>query len=114
MIQGVVVEEEVDDKECPICFLNYGALNSVVCCNQSICTNCYVELRNAQPVTKNCHCPFCHQLGFVTTYSAPLKFDYSNDRCSNDLRLEGSDKKAASAPSSSRRRGSASGFPTLL
>ena len=105
VVQGVaIVDEPEGNLECPICFNNYHALNNVVCCKQRICTNCYVELRNAQPVAKNCHCPFCHQLGFVTTYTAPSQFDYSND-----VSFEKSGKKEA--PSSSQRRGSGNSFP---
>ena len=60
------------------CYLNYLA-NSATCCKEEICTNCYVELRNAKPLASECPCPFCHQMGFVTKFVPKPEFDYSND-----------------------------------
>ncbi len=78
-----------EDTECPICYLNYTALNSVTCCKQVICTNCYVELRNAKPVASECPCPFCHQMGFLTKYTPRSRFDYSNDVQHTNMSGEG-------------------------
>lgn len=49
-----------EDSECPICFLNYVALNEALCCKQMICTDCYLLMKHTaiQAVVK-CPCPFC-------------------------------------------------------
>ena len=33
------------DEECPICFLNYPALNRSKCCGKGICTECFLQLK---------------------------------------------------------------------
>jgi len=50
------------ETECPICFNDFEQLNSVSCCNQFICTDCYVKIR--KPGQINCLCPFCDNAGF--------------------------------------------------
>ena len=51
--------------ECPICFNDLEHLNAVMCCNQFICTDCYVKIR--RPGEVNCICPFCDSQGFPVT-----------------------------------------------
>eukprot|EP01036_Dinobryon_divergens_P025277 gene25277-33807_t len=60
-------DSEVRDKECPICFLNYENLNSVVCCNQNVCTDCFVQLKIAND---KCACPFCGKDTLSVTFIA--------------------------------------------
>ena len=43
-------------EECPICFLYFPTMNSSKCCNQSICTSCYLQVRPQEGKTE---CPFC-------------------------------------------------------
>jgi len=69
----------VDVSECPICFLTYKSLNDSSCCNEKICTNCYIALRNDSCAAFSNRCPFCHQVGFLTKYNKKSKFDYMND-----------------------------------
>lgn len=93
-------EEECDEvlqsssNECPICFMNWKALNMVTCCRQHICTGCYVDVRNRETSQESDNsalglfqsaisslgfngsgcdaavaaatiCPFCNKVGFV-------------------------------------------------
>lgn len=50
------------ETECPICFNDFEQLNAVMCCNQLVCTQCYVTIR--KPGEVNCICPFCDHAGF--------------------------------------------------
>ena len=43
-------------EECPICFLYFPTMNSSKCCNQTICTSCYLQVR---PQNGSSECPFC-------------------------------------------------------
>ena len=55
-----IFTEIYENTECPICFLNYEALNEALCCKQMICTECYLLMKHTaiQAVVK-CPCPFC-------------------------------------------------------
>ena len=70
---------KVEPVECPICFLNYNEINRVDCCQQNICTDCYVTVRNTMPDPEKCICPFCNKTGFKITYIAAPRFDYHHD-----------------------------------
>jgi hypothetical protein len=64
--------EETDGQhECPICFFHYAQINVTVCCQASICTECYLQLQpyqkpnastSAQKLAKTQLnvCPFCN------------------------------------------------------
>jgi hypothetical protein len=43
-------------EECPICFLYFPTINASKCCNQAICTSCYLQVRPQEGQTE---CPFC-------------------------------------------------------
>lgn len=84
--------------ECPICFLvrplllplvSYtlaeGALlqyyppniNRSRCCDQAICTECFVQIKRAEPTTTHlvsepASCPYCVQENFGVTYAPPV------------------------------------------
>ena len=60
------LEEEIGE-ECPICFINYQALNHVICCKQAICTECYISLKIADSA---CVCPFCNIPNFNVEYKS--------------------------------------------
>lgn len=57
--------QEIRDQECPICFLNFECLNSVSCCKQNVCTECFVQLKSSNA---KCACPFCGKDSFMVTY----------------------------------------------
>lgn len=88
-----------DATECPICFLTYPPyLNQTRCCDQPICTECFVQIKRADPHLREHHpdgqardpneglnpedppemlisepaaCPYCQQPEFGVTYDAP-------------------------------------------
>ncbi|KAJ5728591.1 uncharacterized protein N7483_003099 [Penicillium malachiteum] len=88
-----------DSSECPICFLYYPPyLNRTRCCDQPICSECFVQIKRPDPhppehgepdsnaptpadgaqaeqesqlVSEPSACPFCVQPEFGVTYAAP-------------------------------------------
>ncbi|CAL1704221.1 unnamed protein product [Somion occarium] len=63
--------------ECPICFLYYPSnINYSRCCNQAICTECFVQIKRADPTTTHlvsepACCPYCVQPNFGVVYTPP-------------------------------------------
>ena len=88
-----------DAVECPICFLFYPKfLNKTRCCDQAICTECFVQIKRPDPhppehhsepgqphidagaastgneddlVSEPAQCPYCNQPEFGITYESP-------------------------------------------
>ncbi|KAH7018982.1 hypothetical protein EDB80DRAFT_186652 [Ilyonectria destructans] len=88
-----------DADECPICFLSYPPyLNHTRCCDQPICSECFVQIKRADPHLPEHHpdgetrnpnegvtaeippeqlisepsaCPYCQQPEFGVTYDPP-------------------------------------------
>lgn len=85
-----------DASECPICFLYYPPyLNKTRCCDQPICSECFVQIKRPDPhppehqdpsnpsstpaepqdevqlVSEPAACPFCVQPDFGVTYDPP-------------------------------------------
>lgn len=88
-----------DASECPICFLSYPPyLNHTRCCDQPICSECFVQIKRADPHLPEHHpdgeardpnagldpedppemlisepsaCPYCQQPEFGVTYDPP-------------------------------------------
>lgn len=58
--------ESPDSEECPICFLNYTIFNNVNCCNNYICTECYLQVKSPKEKTI---CPFCNNPNFAVTFN---------------------------------------------
>lgn len=63
--------------ECPICFLYYPPnINHSRCCDQAICTECFVQIKRAEPdpkhlVSEPASCPYCVQENFGVVYAPP-------------------------------------------
>ncbi|KZT74161.1 hypothetical protein DAEQUDRAFT_754109 [Daedalea quercina L-15889] len=63
--------------ECPICFLYYPPnINHSRCCDQAICTECFVQIKRAEPnpthlVSEPAACPYCVQENFGVVYAPP-------------------------------------------
>lgn len=81
--------------ECPICFLYYPPyLNHTRCCDQPICSECFVQIKRPDPhfpeghgdqenpnpdpeeeagllISEPAQCPYCQQPEFGVTYEAP-------------------------------------------
>ncbi|KAI0055496.1 hypothetical protein BV25DRAFT_1772549, partial [Artomyces pyxidatus] len=66
-----------DAAECPICFLYYPSnINHSRCCDQAICTECFVQIKRAEPtvthlVSEPACCPYCVQDNFGVVYTPP-------------------------------------------
>ncbi|KAL9621229.1 MAG: hypothetical protein Q9160_004362 [Pyrenula sp. 1 TL-2023] len=98
--QPIEVHLYKDASECPICFIYYPAyLNTTRCCDQPICSECFVQIKRPDPhppeheqpdpnapplseadrlamsdgqlVSEVATCPFCKQPEFGITYSPP-------------------------------------------
>ena len=79
-------DEYADSKfnsECPICFLYYPSpLNFSRCCHQPICTECFVQMKRADPTSTNPpsseprSCPFCVEPNFGVTYTPPEALEH--------------------------------------
>lgn len=85
-----------DGSECPICFLYYPPyLNHTRCCDQPICSECFVQIKRPDPhfpeghgdgenphadpeeeagllISEPAQCPYCQQPEFGVTYDPPL------------------------------------------
>ncbi|OAR01416.1 hypothetical protein LLEC1_02621 [Akanthomyces lecanii] len=101
-VNGQLLEVHLykDATDCPICFLSYPPyLNSTRCCDQAICTECFVQIKRADPHLPEHHpdgqpltdpdrrpdpedlpemltsepsaCPYCQQPEFGVTYEPP-------------------------------------------
>lgn len=44
-------------QECPICFMHYKEVNTTMCCEAVLCTECYLQIK---PANKDAPCPFCN------------------------------------------------------
>lgn len=82
-----------DAIECPICFIYYPPyLNQTRCCDQAICSECFVQIKRPDPhppehpdptnpappeenpetlVSEPANCPYCQQAEFGVTYDPP-------------------------------------------
>ncbi|KNE69436.1 hypothetical protein AMAG_13797 [Allomyces macrogynus ATCC 38327] len=57
--------------ECPICFLFYPSnINKSVCCDQPICTECFVQIKRPD-ADHPADCPYCVHPGFAVVYAPP-------------------------------------------
>ncbi|EJD53049.1 hypothetical protein AURDEDRAFT_110838 [Auricularia subglabra TFB-10046 SS5] len=63
--------------ECPICLLYYPPnMNRSRCCDQAICTECFVQIKRAEPTTTHlvsepAACPYCVRDNFGVIYAPP-------------------------------------------
>lgn len=58
--------------ECPICLLNFPALNHTDgCCGAAICTDCYLKVLYSRSEDTVQQCPFCNKPGYKVTYHGP-------------------------------------------
>lgn len=95
--QAIEVFLYKDSTECPICFLYYPPyLNKTRCCDQAICSECFVQIKRPDPhppehhdpsnsasapqdisadaealVSEPACCPYCQQSEFGVTYEPP-------------------------------------------
>jgi hypothetical protein len=56
--------------DCPICFNSYPRnINKTCCCDQPICTRCFVNLRMQR--NNKVSCPYCKQIALGVIYDPP-------------------------------------------
>jgi len=53
------------DRECPICFMYYSESNVTKCCNATVCTECYLQIKSQKD--RNTTCPFCNNPKMTVT-----------------------------------------------
>lgn len=130
-----------DASECPICFLYYPPyLNKTRCCDQAICSECFVQIKRPDPhapehtdpsappllegnsnedvlegelVSEPAACPFCVQPEFGITYEPPLfrrGLAYASQTTPNPL----ANSTAAMSSSSSLASGTSNESPFPL
>lgn len=128
-----------DATECPICFLYYPPyLNRTRCCDQAICSECFVQIKRPDPhppehtdpsgavsrstensepidpeslVSEPAACPFCVQPEFGITYDPPTfrkGLTYVNQASTHPLAGKGSAMSSSSSLASARSGGQAS------
>ncbi|KAH0584309.1 hypothetical protein H2248_009853 [Termitomyces sp. 'cryptogamus'] len=98
--------------ECPICFLYYPPnINHSRCCDQAICTECFVQIKRSEPTTTHivsepAACPYCVQENFGVVYTPPPW--RAGTGCENSLFAESSRSQqqspAPSYPTHKRRQ----------
>eukprot|EP00457_Paulinella_chromatophora_P007259 gb/GEZN01007281.1/.p1 GENE.gb/GEZN01007281.1/~~gb/GEZN01007281.1/.p1 ORF type:complete len:387 (-),score=56.34 gb/GEZN01007281.1/:235-1395(-) len=72
--KGVEEEEEEEMEECPICLLFYtGGMNRATCCRHSICTECYLQVKDPKGAASTC--PFCQSNRFHAVFRGALTAD---------------------------------------
>jgi hypothetical protein len=54
-----------EDRECPICFMYYSETNVSKCCNATVCTECYLQVKPQKD--KHTTCPFCNNPKLIVT-----------------------------------------------
>lgn len=91
-------EDNDENYECCICFVNYLAINHTSCCNERICTNCYLLISSNNQanrgkvvlMTKSMNCPFCGKKSFSVVYRPLRNDDPSNSetRQSHEVTIE--------------------------
>jgi len=76
-LKGEEVRRKETDTECPICFLNYAQVNQTKCCQGSLCTECYLQVR---PPKEKVACPFCNSSNLVVTLQQTLSQESIRER----------------------------------
>lgn len=79
-------EDEEESYECCICFVNFLAINHTICCNERICTSCYLLIASHENrgsknsfSTKGITCPFCNRQSFAVVYRALKRDNHSTN-----------------------------------
>jgi len=63
--------------ECPICFLYYPRnINYTRCCDQPICTECFIQIKRTFSNPEPTCCPYCVQSNFGVIYFSPDSEEY--------------------------------------
>ena len=82
-LPGQEVRRQETDTECPICFLNYAQVNQTKCCQASLCTECYLQVR---PPKERVVCPFCNSPNLTVTLQQTLSPQAVKERQAEEQR----------------------------
>ena len=82
-LKGEEVRRQETDTECPICFLNYAQVNQTKCCQASLCTECYLQVR---PPREKVVCPFCNSANLSVTLQQTLSAEAIRERQAEEQR----------------------------
>lgn len=93
-LRGSDDRNSCSDRECPICFLSYAEINVTKCCNASICTECYLQVKpqrqqakpNGKPQLN--HCPFCNASRLNVTVAGKLDSCAVEQRFNEEQQME--------------------------
>lgn len=77
--------------ECPICFLYYAEVNHVTCCNNDICTECYLQVKLPSGSST---CPFCNRPALEACYEMKRNAAVSTNSQQPDNAKSGVDNTA--------------------
>ncbi|KAL3899537.1 MAG: hypothetical protein SGCHY_001971 [Lobulomycetales sp.] len=70
--RGLDDEDDQPVLECPICFLYYPSnINYTRCCEQPICSECFVQVKRSLENLDPCSCPYCVESDFGVVYTPP-------------------------------------------
>ncbi|KAI9203400.1 uncharacterized protein BJ171DRAFT_509582 [Polychytrium aggregatum] len=70
--EHIMKEIYKDAFECPICFLYYPRnMNFTRCCDQPICTECFVQIQRPETTWEPASCPYCVMAPFGVVYDPP-------------------------------------------
>ncbi|KAF2761443.1 hypothetical protein EJ05DRAFT_264380 [Pseudovirgaria hyperparasitica] len=136
-VNGIRLEAYLykDASECPICFLYYPPyLNKTRCCDQPICSECFVQIKRPDPhvpehhddsndpthpstnsedavnlVSEPAACPYCAQPEFGVTYEPPpfrrgLAYAGGSHFVASAMSSTSSLHSGAASPATNRRR----------
>ncbi|KAF5842907.1 hypothetical protein DUNSADRAFT_3934 [Dunaliella salina] len=83
--QVIAPQDQVDLfeslEECPICMLHFQALNTSLCCQKRICTECYLQVQTCAGQNLLPMCPFCKLPGYVAKFQgAKTKLEREQDQ----------------------------------
>lgn len=82
-LKGLEVRRAETDTECPICFLHYAQVNQTKCCQASLCTECYLQVR---PPKEKVVCPFCNASHLSVSLAQTLSREAIREREAEEQR----------------------------
>lgn len=95
------------NQECPICFLYYSEVNTTKCCNASICTECFLQVR-PQKEKLSC-CPFCNSPKLGVSVAKQLTVEEIREKEAEEQRvMEAVIKSRQTAAESNKESGGTS------
>jgi len=99
-LEGNDARSSPADRECPICFLHYSQINVSNCCQATVCTECYLQIRSQKE--KFTSCPFCNNQKMQTTVAKQMGArDVQKREEEEQKTIEAQIKAQVTAPNSS-------------